>query len=90
MATVKISTSLAQYLNIDSSIVAEGQTVKEVLVTVCKFHENLAPYLLNNNELNAYVGYFLNEAQDLRQLAGINTPVTSIDTLTIILATAGG
>ncbi len=50
----------------------------------------LKPYLFSSdNQLSSFILFYLNN-QDVRYLAGEETPLAAKDTITIILAIAGG
>lgn len=91
MATLLLPLSLSVYAGNLNKLSMAGDTVKEVLLSASFEYVDLSPYILNQDgKLNSFVGYFLNETQDIRQLEGINTPISPTDTLTIVTATAGG
>jgi molybdopterin converting factor small subunit len=90
MATLLLPFSLSVYAKNLNKLSIAGDTVKEVLLSASFEYADLSPYILNQDgELNSFVGYFLND-KDIRQLEGINTPISPADTLTIVTATAGG
>jgi MoaD family protein len=68
----------------------EGRTVGEVLRALGREHPGLDARLVDEaGRPRRYVSVFLND-EDVRHLAGLDTPVHDGDELTIVPAIAGG
>ena len=90
MATIKIPPVLRSSTAGHKEVVAEGQTVREVLEALAQEHPATRPQLFGSEgELNRYVNVYLND-EDVRVLEGLDTEVAEGDTLVILPAMAGG
>jgi molybdopterin synthase sulfur carrier subunit len=88
--TVRIPTPLRQYTEQTSEIKLDGNTVGEVLEQFkARFPEAGARFFSNESKTSRFVNLYLND-EDVRFLQDLNTPVRDQDTLSIILAIAGG
>ena len=88
--TVRIPTPLRKNAGDKSEVQAAGKSVKEVLQDLGKSYPDLGAKLHDDGgKLRRYVNFFLND-QDIRDLAGAETPVKDGDTLSIMPAIAGG
>ncbi len=68
----------------------EGRTVGEVLRALERAHPGLGERLLDaGGRPRRYLSLFLND-EDVRHLAGLETPVHDGDELTVVPAIAGG
>ncbi len=68
----------------------DGATVGEALRALATRHPDTERQLFGEGgELNRYVNVYLND-EDVRVLAGLETPVNDDDTLVILPAMAGG
>ncbi len=91
MPTIKLTDVLSQHANGQREIKVDGNTLSQVLNELSKNYTGLKPYLLNKeNQLNHFMGYFINDTLDARRKDGLQTPLQENDTLTLLLATAGG
>lgn len=69
---------------------AEGGNVGEVIRALERLHSGLGARLLGaDGQPRRYLTLFLND-EDVRHLAGLETPVQDGDELTVIAAIAGG
>jgi MoaD family protein len=90
MPTVKIPPVLRPQTGGDPEVSAEGTTVGDVLRALAEAHPaTRAQLFADGGELNRYVNVYLND-EDVRVLDGLNTPVSSSDTVVILPAMAGG
>src|SRR5438093_9941471 len=88
--TVRIPTPIRQYTEQQSEVVLEGNTVAEVLESFKKrFPEAGAKFFSSDSKASRFVNLYLND-EDIRFLKDLDTPVSGNDTLSIILAIAGG
>ncbi len=88
--TVRIPTPIRQYTEQQSEIVLEGQTVGEVLAGFkTRFPDAGARFFSSSAKASRFINFYLND-EDIRFLKDLETPVKDRDTLSIILAIAGG
>jgi MoaD family protein len=90
MPTVKIPPVLRSSTGGQKEILAEGESVREVLRALAQQHPATEAQLFGEEgELNRYVNVYLND-EDVRVLDGLETEVAEGDTLVILPAMAGG
>jgi len=90
MPTVKIPPVLRPQTGGDAEVSADGATVGDVLRALAQAHPGTYSQLFSNGEeLNRYVNVYLND-EDVRVLDGLETAVSSSDTVVILPAMAGG
>jgi molybdopterin synthase sulfur carrier subunit len=90
MPTVMIPPVLRPQTGGDAEVAAQGSTVGEVLRALAEAHPGTRPQLFGaGGDLNRYVNVYLND-EDVRVLDGLETPVSSSDTVVILPAMAGG
>jgi molybdopterin converting factor small subunit len=90
MSTVKIPPVLRSHTGGEKEVSAQGADVGEVLRAVAAEHPATQSQLFaEDGQLNRYVNVYLND-EDVRVLAGLETPVDTADTLVILPAMAGG
>ena len=88
--TIKLPAQLRSAANGQAETTASGSTVREVLEGLCDEHPELRDRLLDDDsDLRRFVNVFL-RGEDIRFLAGMETPVSDGDELTILPAVAGG
>jgi molybdopterin synthase sulfur carrier subunit len=88
--TVRIPTPIRQFTEQNAEVALEGKTVGEVLEAFkSRFPEAAARFFSNDSKTSRFVNLYLND-EDIRFLQDLNTSVKSTDTLSIILAIAGG
>jgi MoaD family protein len=88
--TVKIPPVLRSSTGGQKEILAEGESVREVLRALAQQHPATEPQLFGEEgDLNRYVNVYLND-EDVRVLNGLDTEVAEGDTLVILPAMAGG
>jgi molybdopterin synthase sulfur carrier subunit len=88
--TVRIPTPIRQFTDQNAEILLQGSTVGEVLEAFkSRFPEAAVRFFSNNSKTSRFINLYLND-EDIRFLKDLNTPVKDNDTLSIILAIAGG
>ncbi len=87
---VRIPTPIRQYTEQQSEVVLEGRTVSEVLENFkARFPDAGTRFFASGSKTSRFVNLYLND-EDIRFLNGLQTTVAEQDTLSIILAIAGG
>ena len=90
MSTVKFPAVLRSNVGGAREVEAAGSTIGEVLDSLVAAHPALRDQLFTGDgELNRFVNVYLN-GQDVRYLAGRETPVTAADEVRLLPAMAGG
>ena len=89
MPEVRIPPTLRAEVGGARLLVAQGETVGDVLEDLVERHPTLAPQLLADGELAPFVNVFVG-GEDIRTLDGTDTPVRSGDSLILLPAMAGG
>jgi molybdopterin converting factor small subunit len=88
--TVRIPTPIRQYTEQLSEVSFDGTTVGEVLNAFkARFPDAGARFFSTGSKASRFINLYLND-EDIRFLKDLETPVTDKDTLSIILAIAGG
>ena len=89
-ATVRIPAPLRPLTGGASEVVAQGESVREVLQAVGEAHEGLARQLLTDaGEVREFVNVFLGDT-NIRSLAGLDSPVEDGAVIHVVPAVAGG
>jgi sulfur-carrier protein len=90
MPTLKIPTPLRSYAGGQSEVPVQGATVAEALDDLLAQFPALRPHLkTENGQLRAFVNVFLDQ-NNVRDLEGLNTPISPDAKLRIIPSIAGG
>jgi molybdopterin converting factor small subunit len=90
MATIRIPPVLRPSVGGERELSAEGSSVGDILRSVADTHPDTQTQLFAaDGGLNRYVNVYLND-EDVRVLDGLETSVSSTDTLVILPAMAGG
>ena len=90
MSTVFIPTVLRPAAGGVKSLELSGGTVGELVKALLERHAALGGQLLTpDGELNRFVNVYVN-GQDVRYLAGLDTPVAPADEVRLLPAMAGG
>ncbi len=90
MTTLRIPTPLRPYAEGQSEITVQGGNVGEALNDLVTQYPALKKHLFSEtDELRPFVNLFLGD-EDVRHLAGVNTPLQEGDKLMIIPSIAGG
>ncbi len=88
--TVRIPTPLRQFTEQTAEVSLKGNTVGEVMDAFkARFPDAATRFFAGNSKTARFVNLYLND-EDVRFLQDLNTPVKENDTLSIILAIAGG
>lgn len=87
---VQIPPSLATFANGQETLQVTGTTVREALTSLAIEHPSLGAQLLRDDgALRSYVNAFV-DGQDIRTLAGVETPLSPMQTLMLVPSIAGG
>jgi len=90
MPTLRIPTPLRPYTEGQTEVPLQGETVGAALNDLTSRYPALRQHLFTENgELRAFVNLFLNE-EDIRQMEGVDTPLSDTDKLMLIPSIAGG
>ncbi len=90
MALIKIPPVLRSSVGGEKEVRADGDDVGAVLTALASQHPDTRSQLFGaDGSLNRYVNVYLND-EDVRVLAGLQTPVAEGDSLVILPAMAGG
>jgi sulfur-carrier protein len=74
----------------DKTVDVDGESLRAVVDSLAQRHPGLGSQLLNDEgELNRFINVYLN-GQDVRYLAGLDTPVAATDEIRLLPAMAGG
>jgi molybdopterin synthase sulfur carrier subunit len=87
--TVRIPTPIRQYTEEQSEVIVEGKTVGEILEGFKKRFPDAGSRFFSGGKASRFINLYLND-EDIRFLQNLDTPVADKDTLSIILAIAGG
>jgi sulfur-carrier protein len=86
---VRIPTILRTYTDGAKQVEGTGSTLDELLADLEQRHGGLRARLVDGGGLRRFVNVYLND-EDVRFLAGLDTPVKDGDTVTVLPAVAGG
>ena len=90
MSTVYIPAVLRPNVGGAKSIEIEGDSIRSVVRGLVERHPSLGGQLLTDEgDLNRFVNVYVN-GQDVRYLAGLDTPVAGSDEVRLLPAMAGG
>jgi sulfur-carrier protein len=90
VSTVFIPTVLRPQVGGAKSLELDGASVRGVVDALVERHPGLGSQLLTDEgELNRFVNVYVN-GQDVRYLAGLDTPVQATDEVRLLPAMAGG
>lgn len=90
MSTVFIPSVLRASVGGAKSLELEGDSIKDVVDALVARHPSLGSQLLaDDGALNRFVNVYVN-GQDVRYLAGLETPVAPADEVRLLPAMAGG
>jgi len=90
MSTVFIPAVLRASVGGVKSLQLDGDTIRAVVDALIAQHPSLGSQLLTDDgDLNRFVNVYLN-GQDVRYLAGLDTPVGPADEVRLLPAMAGG
>ena len=86
---VRIPTILRTYTDGAKQVEGTGSTLGELFTDLDRKHGGLRDRLVDDAGLRRFVNVYLND-EDVRFLAGLDTPVKDGDTVTVLPAVAGG
>ena len=86
---VRIPTILRTYTDGAKQVEGTGSTLDELITNLEQRHGGLRDRLVDGGSLRRFVNVYLND-EDVRFLAGLETPVKDGDTVTVLPAVAGG
>jgi sulfur-carrier protein len=90
VSTVFIPAVLRPNVGGMKSLQVEGDSIRSVVDGLVERHPSLGGQLLTDEgNLNRFVNVYVN-GQDVRYLAGLDTPVTETDEVRLLPAMAGG
>ena len=90
MSTVFIPAVLRANVGGAKSLELDGDSIRTVVDGLVAKHPSLRSQLLNEEgELNRFVNVYVN-GQDVRYMAGLDTPVAPTDEVRLLPAMAGG
>ena len=90
MSTVFIPAVLRASVGGAKSLELEGDSIRGVVAALVAKHPSLGSQLLTSEgDLNRFVNVYVN-GQDVRYLAGLDTPVAATDEVRLLPAMAGG
>ena len=90
MSTVRLPSVLRAHASGERAIEVDGSTVGAAVQSLVGRHPALADQLLTpDGDLHRFVNVYLN-GQDVRYLAGLETPVAERDEIRLLPAIAGG
>lgn len=86
---VRIPTVLRAYAGGEKAVAGVGATLGELIKDLDVRHNGLLERLIGDGRIRRFVNMYLND-EDVRFLAGLDTPVRDGDIVTILPAVAGG
>ena len=86
---VRIPTILRTFTGGAKVVEGSGTTLGELIKNLDAAHAGIGDRLLDGAALRRFVNVYLND-EDVRFLAGLETPVKDGDTVTVLPAVAGG
>ncbi len=90
MSTIRIPTPLRSYTSGQSEVPVSGGTVADAMQDLVSQFPTLRPHLFNGEaQLRPFVNLFINE-ENIKDLQGLETPLTENDRLMLIPSIAGG
>ena len=90
MSTVFIPSVLRANVGGVKSLEVPGDSIRDVVGTLIEQHPSLSTQILTDDgDLNRFVNVYVN-GQDVRYLAGLDTPVAPADEVRLLPAMAGG
>lgn len=92
MATIEIPVILQQYIHRQATIEfpqSQIMPLSELIQQFVQMYPALKSYLLTDHQLSSFVSFYIN-GKDSRHLQGGSTLIQEHDTITLIVAIAGG
>ncbi len=90
MSTLRVPTLLKYYLNGQTEVTVSGQTVAETLADLTRQYPAIQPHLFDSNgRVRRHINLFVN-ADNIRDLNGLETAVKENDVVKILPSVTGG
>jgi len=90
MPTLRVPTLLKYYLNDQTEITVSGQTVAETLADLVEQHPTIQSHLFDSSgKVRRHINLFVN-ADNIRDLNGLETTVGETDVVKILPSVTGG
>ncbi len=90
MPTLRVPTLLKYYLNGQTEVTVSGQTVAETLADLVRQHPAIQPHIFDSSgQVRRHINLFVN-ADNIRDLSGLETPVKENDVVKILPSITGG
>ncbi|GAH09733.1 unnamed protein product [marine sediment metagenome] len=90
MPVLRIPTPLRSYVDGNTEVTVEGNTVSEAMGDLIYQHPSIQTHIFNSQgTLRPFVNLFLGE-DNIRDLSGLDTPLKDNDRLLMIPSIAGG
>ena len=89
MTKVRIPPTLREQVNGEREVLAEGETVRDLLEDLIGRFPALRAQIVEDGELAPFVNVYV-EGEDVRTLDGLETPVREGSTVILLPAMAGG
>ena len=86
---VRIPTILRTHTDGEKAVEGSGTTISEVIDDLETRHGGLKERLVESGDFRRFVNVYVND-EDVRFLAGVQTPVKDGDTIVVLPAVAGG
>jgi molybdopterin converting factor small subunit len=86
---LRIPTILRPFTSGEKLVTANGDTLQAVLADLELNHPGIGERILDENGLLRFINVYVND-EDVRFLAGLSTPISENDSITILPAVAGG
>jgi sulfur-carrier protein len=89
MANIRLAPVLRSFAGGSKQVSAQGSTLGELLINLYQNYPALKEQIQPEQELSRFVNVYIND-QDVRYLQGLETPVGTNDSVTLLPAMAGG
>ena len=89
MSVIRIPPALRDETRGERQVVADGDTVRELLDDLTSRFPGLRSRLFEDEEIAPFVNVYV-EGEDVRTLGGLETPVEDASTVILLPAMAGG
>lgn len=90
MPVLRIPTPLRPYTDGQSEVSVDGSNISDALTDLTTQYPALKPHLFNEGgQLRPFVNLFIGE-DNIKDLQGVDTPITDGDRLVLIPSIAGG
>jgi len=90
MPTLRVPALLKYYLNDQTEVMLEGQTVGDILRELSAQYPKIHTHIFDNKgQVRRHINLFVN-ADNIRDLQGLGTPVSEEDIIKILPSITGG